>query len=80
MLKKNLLVSFLESEYVFNVIMVLAYFSGVDITLQIMPCATPFPYHNSFCKKLIEFFYNYDNYDGGSIPQIVVDNTRNHVV
>ena len=39
-----------------------------------------FTYHNRFCKKLVELFYNDDTVDGGSVPHVVVDNTRNCVV
>ena len=33
-----------------------------------------------FLKKLVELFYHYDTVGSGSLPQVEVDNTRNHVV
>ena len=39
-----------------------------------------FTYHNHFWKKIVELFYHDNTVDGGSVWQIVVDNTRNFVV
>ena len=33
-----------------------------------------------FVKNIVELFYHYNTDDGGSIPQVVVDNTRNCAV
>ena len=49
-------------------------------TMNHAMCLSLCPYHNIFCKKLVELFYHYDTVDSGSVLQVVADYTRNRVV
>ena len=60
--------------------MAVARFPGVGIPLQIIQCVISLSLPFFFGKKLVELFSNYNNVGCGSVPQVVVDSTRDPVV